>query len=127
MLTKILCTECGDVLRKGDPGAKTEYKICISCVTKNTPASKKIIKDSKPTVSIAAQVQNEVKNFTERLKTIHVEIVYKYIEDELCLVLELSDYLKQKFSEFGFPRHKLQEFMDTIDEIKEKEKEEEDK
>ena len=120
MLTTIICESCGEILRKGDIGADIEKKICISCVTRKSPAADlSKIKTLEPTKQT---LKNENESFRKKFKKIHIEMPYKYIEGEWILVVELKDYYHRNFAEIGLSKKKLQEFITDIIDIEEKEK-----
>jgi len=124
MLTRIVCDQCGSILRNGDIGAETEHKVCLNCIRGLHPAADpKEIKTLPGTLQADKLNQmNEVKRF----KSVNIEMPYKIINGEWCIVIEMSDYYKNKFAEIGLTKDKLYEFIKDINDI-EKEQEKDDK
>jgi len=126
MLTRIVCDQCNSILRNGDIGAPTEHKVCLNCVRGLHPAA-----DPNEIKTLPGTLQaNELNRINEikRFKNINIEMPYKIIKGEWCLVIELSDYYKNKFAEIGLTKDKLYEFIKDINDIeKEQENEKDDK
>lgn len=105
MTTRIVCSGCGDVLRNGSAGSKTEQKLCMSCVQKEYPQADPN-KIKKPP-SVSDHVEQMMKE--SRMKKISKEKNLE-VEMETSLIVQEAEEGKKVLFVLNFTIGKIKKF-----------------
>ena len=126
MISTVICDTCQNTLRHGDIGGKVEYKTCIPCVTRTTPAADPNKIKKPPQVETMAESvqrmnreqQRAKQDKKNREKNLSVEVESSIVIQDSVALFTLNFTLgKLKKFDVGFTKEQLMDFLEDLKKV----------